>query len=50
VPIGNTRTCARTLAGQGARVRVVEQGAVDHFGSLAVSAPQVVRFFDGVRG
>ncbi|WP_326668992.1 alpha/beta hydrolase [Streptomyces canus] len=50
VPIGNTRTCARTLAGQGARVRVVDQGAVDHFGSLAVSAPQVVRFFDGVRG
>jgi len=49
VPIGNTRTCARTLAGQGARVRVVDQGAVDHFGSLAVSAPQVVRFFDGVR-
>lgn len=49
VPMGNTRTCARTLAGQGARVRAVDQGAVDHFGSLAVSAPQVVRFFDGVR-
>ncbi|NEB02598.1 alpha/beta hydrolase [Streptomyces sp. SID13726] len=49
VPLGNTRTCARTLAGQGARVRVVDQGAVDHFGSLVVSAPQVVRFFDGVR-
>lgn len=49
VPIGNARACARTLAGQGARVRVVDQGAVDHFGSLAVSAPQVVRFFDGVR-
>ncbi|MFF4252247.1 alpha/beta hydrolase family protein [Streptomyces sp. NPDC001663] len=49
VPIGNTRTCARTLAGQGARVRVVDQGAVDHFGSFAVSAPQVVRFFDGLR-
>jgi pimeloyl-ACP methyl ester carboxylesterase len=49
VPIGNTRTCARTLAGQGARVRVVDQGAVDHFGSVLVSAPQVVRFFDGVR-
>ncbi|MGW3120899.1 alpha/beta hydrolase family protein [Streptomyces sp. NPDC001107] len=49
VPIGNARTCARTLAGQGTRVRVVDQGAVDHFGSFAVSAPQVVRFFDGVR-
>lgn len=49
VPIGNARTCARTLAGQGARVRVVDQGAVDHFGSFAVSAPQVVRFFGGVR-
>lgn len=48
VPIGNARTCARTLAGQGARVRVVDQGAVDHFGSFAVSAPQVVRYFDGV--
>ncbi|MFC8671218.1 alpha/beta hydrolase [Streptomyces griseorubiginosus] len=49
VPLANTRTCARTLAGQGARVRVVDQGAVDHFGSVVVSAPQVVRFFDGVR-
>ncbi|RPF33118.1 hypothetical protein EDD92_3019 [Streptomyces sp. TLI_185] len=49
VPVGNARTCARTLAGQGTRVRVVDQGAVDHFGSFAVSAPQVVRFFDGVR-
>jgi len=49
VPVGNARTCARTLAGQGTRVRVVHQGAVDHFGSFAVSAPQVVRFFDGVR-
>ncbi|MFG2795683.1 alpha/beta hydrolase [Streptomyces pseudovenezuelae] len=49
VPLGNTRACARTLAGQGARVRVVDQGAVDHFGSVLVSAPQVVRFFDGVR-
>jgi pimeloyl-ACP methyl ester carboxylesterase len=49
VPIGNTRTCADTLAGQGARVRVVDQGAVDHFGSFAVSAPEVVRFFDAVR-
>ena len=49
VPLANTRTCARTLAGQGARVRVVDQGAVDHFGSAVVSAPQVVRFFDGVR-
>ncbi|MGW1748025.1 alpha/beta hydrolase [Streptomyces sp. NPDC002092] len=49
VPIGNTRSCARTLAGQGTRVRVVDQGAVDHFGSFAASAPQVVRFFDGVR-
>jgi len=48
VPIGNARTCERTLAGIGARVRVVDQGAVDHFGSFAVSAPQVVRFFDRV--
>lgn len=49
VPIGNTRTCARALAGQGTKVRVVDQGAVDHFGAFATSAPQVVRFFDGVR-
>ncbi|MCD9872688.1 alpha/beta hydrolase [Streptomyces guryensis] len=49
VPVGNARTCGRTLAGQGTRVRVVDQGAVDHFGSFAASAPQVVRFFDGVR-
>ncbi|MFJ3302020.1 hypothetical protein ACIPSA_02645 [Streptomyces sp. NPDC086549] len=26
VPIGNARTCARTLAGYGARVRVLESG------------------------
>ncbi|MFE7165993.1 alpha/beta hydrolase family protein [Streptomyces sp. NPDC057616] len=48
VPIGNARTCERTLARFGARVRVVDQGDVDHFGSFAVSAPQVVRFFDRV--
>ncbi|MBY8342509.1 alpha/beta hydrolase [Streptomyces spinosirectus] len=48
VPIGNARTCERTLAGFGARVRIVDQGAVDHFGSFAASAPQVVRFFDRV--
>jgi hypothetical protein len=48
VPIGNARTCERTLARFGARVRLVDQGDVDHFGSLAVSAPQVVRFFDRV--
>ncbi|NUP82307.1 MAG: alpha/beta hydrolase [Nonomuraea sp.] len=48
VPIGNARTCERTLARFGARVRVVDQGDVDHFGSFAASAPQVVRFFDRV--
>ncbi|MFC8515598.1 alpha/beta hydrolase [Streptomyces sp. NPDC057257] len=50
VPVGNARTCARTLAGEGARVRVTDQGATDHFGTFVASAPQVVRFFDGVSG
>ncbi|WP_181139128.1 lipase family protein [Streptomyces sp. Ru72] len=49
VPIGNARSCAAGLTGHGGRVRLVNQGQVDHFGSFAVSAPQVVRYFDSVR-
>ncbi|WP_369237352.1 alpha/beta hydrolase [Streptomyces sp. R21] len=49
-PIGNARSCAARLAGHGKRVLVVNQGDVDHFGSLRVSAPQVVRWFDTVGG
>ncbi|MGW5605041.1 alpha/beta hydrolase [Streptomyces sp. NPDC003753] len=49
VPIGNARSCAAGLTGHGGRVRLVNQGQVDHFGSFVVSAPQVVRFFDAVR-
>jgi len=48
VPIGNARSCAGQLAEHGQRVRVVTQGDVDHFGSFAVSAPQVVRWFDAI--
>ncbi|MEU1196778.1 alpha/beta hydrolase [Streptomyces sp. NPDC005813] len=50
VPIANARSCARQLAGHGKRAELVDQGDVDHFGSFAVSAPQVVRFFDSVSG
>ncbi|MFC3576609.1 alpha/beta hydrolase family protein [Streptomyces yaanensis] len=50
VPIGNARSCAARLAEHGGRARLVNQGDVDHFGSFKVSAPQVVRFFDAVRG
>lgn len=46
VPIGNVRSCALQLAAHQARVSVVNQGDVDHFGSFAVSAPQVVHWFD----
>ncbi|WP_172381733.1 alpha/beta hydrolase [Streptomyces sp. MNP-20] len=48
VPIANARSCAAQLARHGAPARIVDQGAVDHFRSFAVSAPQVVRWFDAV--
>ena len=48
VPAGNTRSCAGQLAGRGVPVKVVNQGDLDHFESFAVSAPQVVRWFDEV--
>ncbi|MGW7380047.1 hypothetical protein [Streptomyces sp. NPDC054794] len=47
VPIGNARTCARTLAGEGARVRVLNQGDVDHVGSYVAALPRIVRWFGG---
>ncbi|MFI7340286.1 alpha/beta hydrolase [Streptomyces sp. NPDC050085] len=47
VPIGNAGSCAAQLAGAGAgRIRVLDQGAVDHFGSFAKSAPQITRWFE----
>ncbi|MFJ9115973.1 alpha/beta hydrolase [Streptomyces sp. NPDC102394] len=48
VPIGNADSCAARLAGHGEQVPVVNQGDVDHFGSFAVSAPQVTRWFDAL--
>ena len=45
VPIGNARTCARTLARQGARVRVLNQGDVDHTGSYVAALPKIARWF-----
>lgn len=48
VPIANARSCAARLARHGAPARIVNQGAVDHFRSFVVSAPQVVRWFDTV--
>ncbi|MGW2827680.1 alpha/beta hydrolase [Streptomyces sp. NPDC001286] len=48
VPIGNADSCAAQLAGHGRPVPVLDQGDVDHFGSFAVSAPQVTRWFDAL--
>ncbi|MBD3002575.1 alpha/beta hydrolase [Streptomyces sp. 5-10] len=50
VPIGNARSCALQLAAHQAHVPVVNQGEVDHFGSFAVSAPQVARWFNALAG
>ncbi|MFI9804948.1 alpha/beta hydrolase family protein [Streptomyces sp. NPDC052301] len=47
VPIGNSRTCARTLAGRGARVRVLDMGAVDHQGSYRAALAGIARWFSG---
>ncbi|KUM97619.1 hypothetical protein AQI88_06770 [Streptomyces cellostaticus] len=47
VPIGNARTCARTLAAEGARVRVLDQGDVDHVGSYIAALPKIARWFGG---
>lgn len=47
VPIGNARTCARTLAQEGARVRVLNQGDVDHVGSYVAALPKIARWFAG---
>ncbi|WP_432146736.1 alpha/beta hydrolase family protein [Streptomyces sp. bgisy084] len=44
VPIANTRSCARQLAGQGARATVVDQGAdADHYRSFLRSQPSIAR-------
>ena len=45
VPVQNAGSCAERLAEHGRAVPVVNQGEVDHFGSFAVSAPEVVRWF-----
>ncbi|WP_262704316.1 MULTISPECIES: alpha/beta hydrolase [Streptomyces] len=50
VPIGNAHSCALQLTAHHAHVPVVNQGEVDHFGSFAVSAPQVTRWFDALAG
>lgn len=44
VPIANTRSCARQLAGHGARATVVDQGAdADHYRSFLRSEPSIAR-------
>ncbi|MGW7411665.1 alpha/beta hydrolase family protein [Streptomyces sp. NPDC054863] len=45
VPIGNARTCAADLAGNGVKAPVVDQGKVDHFGAFKKSVPQTARWF-----
>ncbi|MEV6111623.1 alpha/beta hydrolase [Streptomyces sp. NPDC052109] len=47
VPIGNARTCARTLARRGARVRLLDMGAVDHNGSYRAALSRIARWFSG---
>ncbi|MFI6943006.1 alpha/beta hydrolase family protein [Streptomyces sp. NPDC050418] len=46
VPIGNATSCAADLAAQGVKAPVLDQGAVDHFGSFKKGGPQSVRWFD----
>ncbi|CAM5387394.1 hypothetical protein SXANM310S_05782 [Streptomyces xanthochromogenes] len=50
VPMGNTLSCARQLAGHGKKAPVTDQGAVDHNGAFRKSVPQIVRLFDSVAG
>ncbi|MEV5173123.1 hypothetical protein AB0L10_19020 [Streptomyces flaveolus] len=47
VPIGNARTCARTLAQRRARVRVLEVGPVDHCGPDRAASAGIARWFSG---
>lgn len=50
VPIANTRSCARQLAGHGARATVVDQGAdADHNTSFLRSEPAIARALPRVR-
>lgn len=46
VPIGNARSCAADLAAHGVRAPVLDQGAVDHFGSFKKGGPKAVAWFD----
>ncbi|MFF1483899.1 alpha/beta hydrolase [Streptomyces sp. NPDC058319] len=45
VPIGNARSCARALAGHGVTAPVMNQGDVDHNGSVLAALPKVARWF-----
>ncbi|MFD4975844.1 alpha/beta hydrolase [Streptomyces sp. NPDC058424] len=45
VPIGNARSCARTLAAHGVTAPVMNQGDVDHWGSARASLPKIARWF-----
>jgi acetyl esterase/lipase len=50
VVFGNSVSCQSQLAARGTRdSRVVNVGAVDHFGSAVTALPKVLRFFAGVR-
>ncbi|MFJ4711972.1 alpha/beta hydrolase [Streptomyces sp. NPDC088785] len=44
VPIANARSCARQLGG----APVLNQGAVDHFGSFQSAAPKIAAWFRGL--
>ncbi|MFJ2769854.1 alpha/beta hydrolase [Streptomyces sp. NPDC087300] len=45
VPIGNARSCAAGLAAHGARVPVLDQGAVPHTESVTRATPKIARWF-----
>jgi len=47
VPIGNARACERTLAAKGARVRLLDLGAVGHQASERAALAGIARWFGG---
>lgn len=49
VPIANAESCRRDLRDEGARVRVVNVGPRDHFGTAFTAVPRIVDAFDRVR-
>lgn len=49
VPIANAESCRHDLRDEGARVRLVNVGPRDHFGTAFVAVPRIVDAFDRTR-